>query len=68
MRRVTIMFGIYAAVMGAMAIYRWQIWSFGADTGTFTQVALNAFAGFRDTSELGSHFHVHPVSVCDRDA
>jgi len=65
MRRVTIMFAIYVAVMGAMAIYRWQIWSFGADTGTFTQVALNAFAGFGDTSELGSHFHVHwaPILV-----
>jgi uncharacterized membrane protein len=59
MRRVSVMFAAYALVMVALAIVRWNVWSFGADTGTFTQVALNAFAGFRDTSELGSHFHVH---------
>ncbi len=45
--------------MSALATIRWRIWSFGADTGTFTQIALNAFRGFYDTSELGSHFHVH---------
>ncbi len=59
MRRVVLSFAVYVAVMSALAAYRWHIWSYGADTGTFTQVALNAFRGFQDTSELGSHFHVH---------
>jgi uncharacterized membrane protein len=59
LRRVVAFFVAYVAVMSALAAYRWQIWSYGADTGTFTQVGLNAFRGFADTSELGSHFHVH---------
>jgi uncharacterized membrane protein len=60
-----IAFAAYVVVLGALAAYRWQIWSFGADTGTFTQIALNAFHGFYDTSEKGSHFHVHwaPILV-----
>jgi uncharacterized membrane protein len=63
--RVAVAFAVYIVIMVALAAYRWQIWSFGADTGTFTQVALNALRGFQDTSELGSHFHVHwaPILV-----
>ncbi|MBD5635435.1 MAG: DUF2079 domain-containing protein, partial [Candidatus Eremiobacteraeota bacterium] len=65
MRRIVIAFAIYAVVMISLAAYRWHVWSFGADTGTFTQIALNAFAGFDNTSERGSHFAVHwaPILV-----
>ena len=65
-RRVVVFFAAYVAIMSALAAFRWHVWSYGADTGTFTQVATNAFSGFTDTSELGSHFHVHwaPILVC----
>ncbi len=63
--RVVIAFSLYVAVMGALAACRWHAWSYGADTGTFTQSAASAFAGLRNTSELGSHLHVHwsPILV-----
>ncbi|MBD5633456.1 MAG: DUF2079 domain-containing protein [Candidatus Eremiobacteraeota bacterium] len=51
--------------MSAVAAYRWHIWSYGADTGTFTQSASNGLHGLQNTSELGSHLHVHwsPILV-----
>ncbi|MEO6990637.1 MAG: DUF2079 domain-containing protein [Candidatus Baltobacteraceae bacterium] len=50
---------VYAAVMGGIAAYRWHIWTFGTDTGTFSQVVLDAFGGFRDGPEQGTHFRFH---------
>ena len=58
-RRVVAGFTAYVVVLGALAVYRWNIWSYGNDTGTFTQVVLNTFAGFRDEPEHASHFAVH---------
>ncbi len=65
MRRVVVAFAIYVAVQGGFAAWRWHVWSYGADTGTFAQIASNAFAGFYNTSERGSHFAVHwsPILV-----
>jgi uncharacterized membrane protein len=59
MRRLLPWFALYVAVLGALAAYRWHIWSYGTDTGTFAQVALNAFTGFRDGPENASHFAFH---------
>src|SRR5579864_1008488 len=55
MRRAWIAAGIFAAIFTALAAYRWQIWSFGSDTGTFTQAVLDAGNGFRNGPEHGSH-------------
>jgi uncharacterized membrane protein len=46
-------------VMSVLALIRWNIWSYGTDTGTFAQVALNAFHGFTDGPENGTHFRFH---------
>jgi uncharacterized membrane protein len=63
--RVPAAFAVYCVVMCGLAIVRWHVWSYGADTGTFTQIGRNAFRGFDNTSELGSHFAVHwaPILV-----
>jgi len=47
------------AVLAALAVIRWNVWSYGSDTGTFAQIALHAFAGFTDGPERGTHFHFH---------
>ena len=47
------------ALMSALAIVRWNIWSYGTDTGTFAQIALNAIHGFEDGPEGGTHFAFH---------
>jgi uncharacterized membrane protein len=59
LRRVAFGYGAFVALFGALAAYRWHIWSYGADTGTFTQVTLHAFSGFGDTPEGGTHFSTH---------
>lgn len=46
-------------VMTILALVRWSVWSYGTDTGTFAQVALNAFHGFTDGPEHGTHFRFH---------
>jgi uncharacterized membrane protein len=46
-------------VMSALIVVRWNVWSFGTDTGTFAQIALNAGHGFTDGPEFGTHFHFH---------
>lgn len=50
---------VVIAVMSALMVIRWNVWSFGTDTGTFAQIALNAFSGFTDGPEMGTHFHFH---------
>ena len=59
MKRVVGWFVFYVAVMSALAVYRWHIWSFGGDTGIFAQVTLDAFGGFHDAAEQASHFAYH---------
>src|SRR5579864_1323105 len=48
-----------AAIMVALAVIRWNLWTYGTDTGTFAQIAQNAFHGFTDGPEGGSHFAFH---------
>jgi uncharacterized membrane protein len=51
---------IVITVMSALACVRWNIWSYGSDTGTFSQVILNAPHGFTDSLEAGgTHFRTH---------
>ena len=59
MRRLGIAIAAYVAVFFALAIARWHLWTFGTDTGTFAQVTLDAFGGFRDGPERGTHFRFH---------
>jgi uncharacterized membrane protein len=49
----------YFALVGLTAVWRWHLWTFGADTGLFAQVVSNAFGGFADGPEDGSHFRFH---------
>lgn len=45
--------------MIALAIVRWNVWSYGSDTGTFAQSVANAFHGFNNGMEGGTHFRFH---------
>lgn len=47
------------AILSAAAIARWHVWSYGDDLGTFAQVIDNAFHGFTDGPEAGTHFRFH---------
>jgi uncharacterized membrane protein len=58
-RRVVLWYGAYLLVLGGLAAYRWHIWTYGTDTGTFAQVIANAFGGFNDGPEQGTHFRFH---------
>lgn len=59
MTRIGFAIAAYVAVFFALAIARYHLWTFGTDTGTFTQVTLDAFGGFRDGPERGTHFRFH---------
>ncbi len=59
MRKLGIAALVYAAILGALALWRWHVWSYGTDTGTFAQVVADAFGGFRDGPEQGTHFRFH---------
>ncbi|MFY9780928.1 MAG: DUF2079 domain-containing protein [Candidatus Baltobacteraceae bacterium] len=59
MRKLVVAFAVYVSALGAIALWRWHVWSWGADTGTFTQVISDAFGGFRDGPEQGTHFRFH---------
>jgi uncharacterized membrane protein len=59
LRKVVAGYAIYAVVLAALAVVRWKVWSYGADAGTFTQVVLDTFGGFRDGPEDGTHFRFH---------
>lgn len=50
---------VFVLVMTALSVVRWEVWSYGTDTGTFAQIALNAFSGFTDGPEHGTHFRFH---------
>ena len=59
MRRLWVCIILYVALQGALAAWRWHLWTFGTDTGTFAQVVASAFSGFRDGPEQGTHFRFH---------
>ena len=59
MRRLLLAIAAYVAILGAFAVVRWNLWTYGTDTGTFTQVVHTAFAGFVDGPEQGTHFKFH---------
>jgi uncharacterized membrane protein len=59
MRRLLVAVATYVAVLGAAALWRWHVWSYGADTGLFGQAIGDAFGGFRDGPEVGTHFRFH---------
>lgn len=43
----------------AVAVVRWNIWTYGGDLGIFAQATSNAFHGFTDGPEAGTHFRYH---------
>jgi len=47
------------AVLAGLAAARTADWSYGADTGTFVQIILDAFRGMRDGIEHGTHYRFH---------
>ncbi len=58
-RRILAVCVAACGLMCALAIIRWNVWSDGSDTGTFAQTAANAFSGFRNGMEAGTHFRFH---------
>ena len=46
-------------VLAALAGVRAADWSYGADTGTFVQVVLDAFGGMHDGVERTTHYRFH---------
>ena len=46
-------------ILAACAVVRERGWTYGADTGTFVQLILDAPRGMRDALEGGSHFRYH---------
>lgn len=48
----------FAALAGLAAV-RTVDWSYGADTGTFVQIVLDAFGGMHDGIERGTHYRFH---------
>ena len=58
-RRLWTYIAAYVALFTAFALWRWHVWSYGTDTGTFTQAIGDAFGGFRDGPEQGTHFRFH---------
>jgi len=46
-------------VLAALAAVRSADWSYGADTGTFVQIVLDAFGGMRNGIEGGTHYRFH---------
>jgi hypothetical protein len=47
------------AVLSVLAAVRAADWSYGADTGTFVQIILDAFGGMRNGVEHGTHYRFH---------
>lgn len=59
MRKLALATIAYIAIFGALALVRWNLWTYGTDTGTFAQVVGDAFGGSRDGPEQGTHFRFH---------
>jgi uncharacterized membrane protein len=51
--------GAYVAVLVVAAIWRWHLWTYGADTGLFGQAIADTFHGMHDGPEVGSHYRFH---------
>lgn len=47
------------AILAALAAVRATDWSYGADTGTFVQIVLDAFGGMHDGVEGTTHYRFH---------
>ncbi|MFN2461025.1 MAG: DUF2079 domain-containing protein, partial [Candidatus Velthaea sp.] len=46
-------------VLCALDVARAALWTYGADTGTFAQIVLDAFGGMRNGIEHGTHYRYH---------
>ena len=46
-------------ILAALAAVRAADWSYGADTGTFVQIVLDAFGGMRNGVEGTTHYRFH---------
>jgi uncharacterized membrane protein len=46
-------------LLAILICVRLQFWTYGADTGTFVQVVLDAFGGMRNGIEHGTHYRYH---------
>jgi len=46
-------------VLAVLAAVRLADWSYGADTGTFVQIVLDAFGGMRNGVERTTHYRFH---------
>ncbi len=58
-RRLILWSLVAFAVLAGLAAVRAADWSYGADTGTFAQIALDAFGGMRDGVEHATHYRFH---------
>jgi uncharacterized membrane protein len=47
------------AILAVLAAVRAADWSYGADTGTFVQIVLDAFGGMRNGVEGTTHYRFH---------
>ena len=47
------------AVLALLDTLRIVLWTYGADTGTFVQIVLDAFGGMRNGIEHGTHYRYH---------
>jgi len=59
MKRPAIALLAYVLILSTAAVLRWNLWTYGTDTGTFAQVVHAAFSGFTDGPEQGTHFKFH---------
>src|SRR6202011_5530232 len=46
-------------ILSVLAAVRAADWSYGADTGTFVQIILDAFGGMYNGVELTTHYRFH---------
>ena len=59
-RRDVSLFTLLAiAIFIAIALVRTSFWTYGADTGTFAQVVVDALHGMRNGIEHGTHYRYH---------
>ncbi|HTJ25177.1 MAG TPA: DUF2079 domain-containing protein [Candidatus Limnocylindria bacterium] len=58
-RRLIVWTLVAFAALAVMAAVRARDWSYGADTGTFVQIIVDAFGGMRDGVEHGTHYRFH---------
>lgn len=58
-RRLLVWSLVAFAVLAILAAIRAYDWSYGADTGTFAQIVLDALGPMRDGVEHGTHYRFH---------